>query len=100
MPSALGKHLGRSLHAEDAPFNSLAKQHERTCLSKKRVGLLEKIHSWADERDKRCIFWLSGLAGTGKSTIARTVARYYRAGSANVRIQPTPGNTKITASQT
>jgi hypothetical protein len=24
-----------------------------------------------------CIFWLSGLAGTGKSTIARTVARKY-----------------------
>ena len=28
-------------------------------------------------KDERCIFWLSGLAGTGKSTIARTVAREY-----------------------
>jgi archaellum biogenesis ATPase FlaH len=25
----------------------------------------------------QCIFWLSGLAGTGKSTISRTVARRY-----------------------
>jgi cytidylate kinase len=30
-----------------------------------------------DSEDKRCIFWLNGLAGTGKSTIARTVARRY-----------------------
>ena len=28
-------------------------------------------------QDERGIFWLSGLAGTGKSTIARTVARRY-----------------------
>lgn len=28
-------------------------------------------------QDERCIFWLRGLAGTGKSTIARTVARRY-----------------------
>jgi hypothetical protein len=33
--------------------------------------------TWADGQDERCIFWLSGLAGTGKSTIARTVARKY-----------------------
>ncbi|KIM96938.1 hypothetical protein OIDMADRAFT_131617, partial [Oidiodendron maius Zn] len=26
---------------------------------------------------ERCIFWLSGLAGTGKSTISHTVARIY-----------------------
>jgi cytidylate kinase len=29
-----------------------------------------------DSEDERCI-WLNGLAGTGKSTIARTVARRY-----------------------
>lgn len=28
-------------------------------------------------QDEKCIFWLCGLAGTGKSTIARTVARKY-----------------------
>ena len=33
--------------------------------------------AWADGRNERCIFWLSGMAGTGKSTIARTVARKY-----------------------
>jgi hypothetical protein len=64
-------------YAEDAPFNSYAKQHEPTCLTDTRVDLLREIHSWADGQDERCIFWLSGLAGTGKSTIARTVARSY-----------------------
>jgi hypothetical protein len=39
--------------------------------------LLQEIYSWADGQDERCIFWLNGLAGTGKSTIARTVAHRY-----------------------
>jgi hypothetical protein len=69
--------LGRLPRAEDAPFNSFAKQHEPACLPDTRVALLDDIHSWADGTDERCIFWLSGLAGTGKSTIARTVARRY-----------------------
>jgi AAA ATPase domain len=33
--------------------------------------------TWADGGDERCIFWLNGMAGTGKSTLARTVARKY-----------------------
>ncbi|KAF1815360.1 hypothetical protein P152DRAFT_479302 [Eremomyces bilateralis CBS 781.70] len=45
--------------AEDAPFNTYQRQHNPACLPDTR----------------RCIFWLNGLAGTGKSTIARTVAR-------------------------
>jgi hypothetical protein len=63
--------------AKDAPFNSLSKQHENICLENTRVELLWKIYEWAEGGDERCIFWLSGLAGTGKSTIARTVARKY-----------------------
>ncbi|KNG46890.1 putative WD-repeat protein [Stemphylium lycopersici] len=69
--------LVRLPYAEDAPFNSYAKQHEPACLADTRVDLLREIHSWADGQDERCIFWLNGLAGTGKSTIARTVARRY-----------------------
>jgi hypothetical protein len=61
--------------AKDAPFNSYAKQHDPTCLENTRVDVLRQIQEWAEGEDERCIFWLSGLAGTGKSTIARTVAR-------------------------
>jgi hypothetical protein len=35
------------------------------------------IAQWADGEDQQCLFWLSGMAGTGKSTIANTVARDY-----------------------
>jgi hypothetical protein len=61
----------------DAPFNAYAKQNSPTCLPNTRVGLLQDIYSWADRQDERCIFFLNGLAGTGKSTVAKTVARRY-----------------------
>jgi hypothetical protein len=64
-------------YAREASFNSYTQQHEPVCLPKTRVDLLREIHSWADRQDDRWIFWLSGLAGTGKSTVARTVARSY-----------------------
>ena len=64
-------------YATDAPFNSYSRQHEPTCLPGTRVDVLQKISKWADGEDERCIFWLNGLAGTGKSTIARTIARKY-----------------------
>jgi hypothetical protein len=64
-------------YAVEAPFNSYAKQDSSTCLPNTRVSLLEEIYNWVDSEDKQCIFWLNSLAGTGKSTIARTVARRY-----------------------
>ena len=69
--------LNRLPYAAEAPFNSYTKQHEPTCLPDTRVDLLQTIYSWAEGQDERCIFWLNGLAGSGKSTIARTVARRY-----------------------
>jgi len=39
-----------------------------------RRDVLSQLENWSnDERDKR-VFWLNGLAGTGKSTIAQTFA--------------------------
>ncbi|KAA6411567.1 MAG: hypothetical protein FRX48_04847 [Lasallia pustulata] len=64
-------------YAVDAPFNTYSRQHDPTCLPDTRVDLLREIYTWADGKDGRFIYWLNGLAGTGKSTIARTVARKY-----------------------
>lgn len=37
--------------------------------------MLKKIEAWIQEPNAPPIFWLHGMAGTGKSTIARTVAK-------------------------
>ena len=49
-------------------------RNRRGCLKGTRVTLLEEIERWTEDSDQPPIFWLNGLAGTGKSTIARTVA--------------------------
>ena len=36
--------------------------------------MLERIQAWSADPSENSIFWLRGMAGTGKSTIARTVA--------------------------
>ncbi|PMD55581.1 uncharacterized protein K444DRAFT_537568, partial [Hyaloscypha bicolor E] len=39
-----------------------------------------EIYNWAnrtDRQDKRYIFWLNGLARTGKLIVARTITRKY-----------------------
>jgi hypothetical protein len=64
-------------YADEALFNSYNKRHEPYCLPGTRVDLLQEIYDWAEGHNEQFIFWLNGLAGTGKSTIARTVARKY-----------------------
>lgn len=71
------KGIDRLPSAADVPFNSDNKQHAPTCFPNTRVDLLHEIYNLADRQDKRYIFWLNSLAGTGKSTIARIVARRY-----------------------
>ena len=39
-----------------------------------RKGVLEDIEHWFTTEGDQCVFWLNGLAGTGKSTIAQTFA--------------------------
>ena len=36
--------------------------------------MLDEIERWTEDFDKSLVFWLNGLAGTGKSTIAQTTA--------------------------
>ena len=75
--SVLEETLGRLPCAVEAAFNSYQRQHEPMCLENTRDQVLQDICSWADGQNKQCVFWLNGLAGTGKSTIARTIARKY-----------------------
>ncbi|KAF9767226.1 hypothetical protein IL306_000228 [Fusarium sp. DS 682] len=63
--------------AKQAAFNSLHNQHEPICLKDTRLEILNHIRTWVEGDDGRSVFWLNGIAGTGKSTIARTIARIY-----------------------
>ena len=59
-------------HTGDAGFSTWEKDE---CLKGTRRDVLLQIEQWlVDEKDQR-IFWLNGLAGTGKSTIAQTFAK-------------------------
>ncbi|KAF2627243.1 vegetative incompatibility protein HET-E-1 [Macroventuria anomochaeta] len=60
-----------------ASFNSHNEEHNARCLPDTRTELLDEITAWANNKDGKSIFWLSGMAGTGKSTIARTVAQSF-----------------------
>jgi len=44
------------------------------CLTGTREAILDGIESWSKDFDESPVYWLNGLAGTGKSTIAQTTA--------------------------
>lgn len=66
LPSAVG-----------ASFDSRAEEQNPTCLPNTRVELLGQIIEWAENSHTESIFWLNGMAGTGKSTISRTISRSF-----------------------
>ncbi|KAL8284649.1 hypothetical protein RB600_009186 [Gaeumannomyces tritici] len=61
--------------AEGAAFYAEANEHDPSCHPATRVDLLADIHRWIKDPNGKSIFWLRGMAGTGKSTISRTVAK-------------------------
>ncbi|KAF2196171.1 vegetative incompatibility protein HET-E-1, partial [Delitschia confertaspora ATCC 74209] len=63
--------------ANGASFNSHTEEHNTRCLSNTRTDLLGDILQWAKNKNSKPVFWLSGMAGTGKSTIARTIAELF-----------------------
>jgi hypothetical protein len=65
--------------ANDAAFDSYAEEHNARCYQGTRIQVLQQIDTWASDEGSECIFWLNGMAGTGKSTISRTVAQNFSA---------------------
>jgi type II secretory pathway predicted ATPase ExeA len=61
--------------ANGAEYGSYEDQYKDECLLGTRTQLLQQIMEWALSSSQKSIFWLNGMAGTGKSTISRTVAR-------------------------
>lgn len=75
---ALKLDLAKLSIADGAEYGSYANQHENECLAGTRVKILHDIEEWATSLSSKCIFWLNGMAGTGKSTISRTIAKQFQ----------------------
>jgi hypothetical protein len=60
----------------EATYNSCQREHAPSCLPNTRADVLQEIGNWIDGHDNRPIYWLTGPAGSGKSTIAQTVANH------------------------
>ncbi|RPA79540.1 hypothetical protein BJ508DRAFT_415891 [Ascobolus immersus RN42] len=65
--------------ASNALYLDESWQNVSRCLAGTRVELLEEITTWGNSKakDVPSIFWLCGMAGTGKSTIALTLAEKF-----------------------
>ena len=69
-------------YAKMAPYNS--NDVRRSCLEGTRVDFLRDIYTWisaacdrgAATPDGGIVLWINGLAGTGKTTVARSVAEW------------------------
>lgn len=63
--------------AKYAGFDSERPDKPSSCFEGTRAGILGDIAEWIKKPDPSVerIFWLNGIAGVGKSTVARTVAQ-------------------------
>ncbi|EGR44303.1 uncharacterized protein TRIREDRAFT_70639, partial [Trichoderma reesei QM6a] len=69
--------LAKLRTAKGAAFDSPSHANSSKCYPGTREGILRQIQTWSTKSDGQCIFWLNGGAGTGKSTISRTVAQFF-----------------------
>ena len=65
-------------YVEGSSFDALDAEHDARCHPETRVDLIHQILEWAKTPNQECIFWLNGMAGTGKSTISRTIAQLFK----------------------
>ncbi|CCO28509.1 Vegetative incompatibility protein HET-E-1 OS=Podospora anserina GN=HET-E1 PE=4 SV=1 [Rhizoctonia solani AG-1 IB] len=56
----------------DAKYNAglPAERHRSGCTPNTRVKILEEAVAWSRKPDSQTIYWMNGMAGTGKTTIA------------------------------
>ena len=67
-----------SICVQDARYDSLKRraEHAVICQPETQTKILNDVRSWADSTTNP-ICWLTGPAGTGKTTIAHTIAEKY-----------------------
>ncbi|RSL62260.1 hypothetical protein CEP53_004824 [Fusarium sp. AF-6] len=69
--------LSKFSTATGASYNSHQNEHAPRCHPDTRLDLLSQIRQWAQDPQTKPLYWLNGMAGTGKSTISRTLAEAF-----------------------
>ncbi|KLO07808.1 hypothetical protein SCHPADRAFT_632288 [Schizopora paradoxa] len=59
-----------------ATYDSQRPRPIDVCYGETCNAILEEIKAWADKDGQPQMMWISGLAGTGKSTVAKTIATW------------------------
>ncbi|CAE6473921.1 unnamed protein product [Rhizoctonia solani] len=49
--------------------------NRRTCTKNTRETILQDLNNWSDDTEAKRIYWMNGMAGTGKTTIACSLAQ-------------------------
>jgi hypothetical protein len=72
-------HLNKASRAKYNAHADMSTATRSRCASGTRLEVITYIEQWANDYSENCpsIFWLSGLAGTGKSTIAYTLCEMF-----------------------
>ncbi|CAH0050233.1 unnamed protein product [Clonostachys solani] len=60
---------------ERAGFDAHPDADNARCYPGTRTNLINQVLTWVESDNSKTIFWLNGMAGTGKSTIARTISQ-------------------------
>ena len=61
--------------AKRAAYNAKSRAGRRSCTARTREELLADLITWAADAGDTRIYWLNGMAGTGKTTIAFTFSQ-------------------------
>ncbi|KAG8722997.1 hypothetical protein FRC09_005181 [Ceratobasidium sp. 395] len=72
--------LDRLPNAPMAMYRSAASESLRRtgCTPNTRVDVIKQLLNWAHDRNGEKVYWLNGMAGTGKTTIAYTFCDHLR----------------------
>jgi len=65
----------RKYNVTGATYDSSQREYASSCLPNTRLDVMGKIWEWVSNNDGCPIYWLTGFAGSGKSTITQTFAK-------------------------
>ncbi|QRV78156.1 Vegetative incompatibility protein HET-E-1 [Ceratobasidium sp. AG-Ba] len=74
---AIDSRISRLPSSSSATYNSAESDalRRRACTEDTRVKVLQELQEWAEASAGKKLYWLNGMAGTGKTTIAYTLCK-------------------------